>query len=238
MKGITARHCLHSSFLRVHRAEEHLADLRQRIAAVAQEYQYALFPDHHPDTGDFVIRSRMGKPPVIRIPGEIAVLVGEFSYNLRCALDYLVYALAVLNTNRQPTGTQFPIESSKESFNSRRNTYLKGVSCAHVAMIERCQPYSGCLWAANLRDYNDFDKHNRFVNVRARAPITRSTDPIPGATHIISAPISSSRRETNVYVAVSIDILLGKKSPLAETLEEIKTGVAQTLADFDPDFPQ
>jgi hypothetical protein len=40
----------------------------------------------------------------------------------------------------------------------------------------------------------------------------------------------------NVNVSIAIEILFGNRAPIAETLEKIKAGVAQTLADFNPEF--
>ena len=47
--------------------------------------------------------------------GWASVLIGDALFNLRAALDYLVYVLAVVNNNgRHVSGTQFPIEGSME----------------------------------------------------------------------------------------------------------------------------
>jgi hypothetical protein len=165
----------------------------------------------------------------------MAILIGEICYNLRCALDYLAYALAFLGTNRQPTGTQFPVESNRQGFEARRNTYLKGISDTHVAMIERLQPYNGIGWLASLRDFNDFDKHNRFVNVKWRVVITRDDISRP-TTYVIRTPLGHPRGEVNVNVSIAIEILFRKGTLIGETLEEIQAGVAQTLTDFKPEF--
>jgi hypothetical protein len=238
MKATTPRHGLDSGFLRVARAEEHLADLRERLDAVAREYQYAFLPQYDPKPPfDFIVRSRIGKPAVIPIPAQSAILIGEICYNLRCALDYLIYSLAFLNTNRQPTGTQFPIESRPETFKGRRDTYLKGVNDAHIAMIERLQPYDGRNWLSTLRDYNDFDKHNRFVNIKSRVTITRDHSAGP-ATYVIRTPPLHPQGEVNVNVSIAIDILFNNRTLISEALEEIKSGVAETLESFKPDFPR
>jgi len=236
MKGTTPRHGLDSAFLRVARAEEHLTDLQGRLDALAREYQYAFMPEFDPNPPyNFIVRSRIGKPAVIPVPAASAILIGEICYNLRCSLDYLVYALAFLNTNRQPTGTQFPIESNSEVFKSRRHTQLKGVGDAHGAMIERCQPYDRPNWLASLRDFNDFDKHNRFVNIKARAIITRGSFSGP-ATYVIRTPPSYPDGEMKVNVSIAIEILFNNRSLITETIEEIKSGVAETLEAFKADF--
>src|SRR5439155_17579685 len=68
---------------------------------------------------------------------KISIRVGEAAYNFRAALDYLVGQLSLGHT---PTFTlpgrrknQFPIEHRPHVFDSRRNTWLAGVSDEHVA---------------------------------------------------------------------------------------------------------
>jgi len=75
---------------------------------------------------------------------RFGTLVGEITYNLRCALDYLIYALAVLDSGSDEKGTQFPILDAAKDFAGRGKTMLKGLNAAHVAAIERLQPYQGC----------------------------------------------------------------------------------------------
>src|SRR5215217_4622316 len=58
-------------------------------------------------------------PESVEIPAGIgdrlSVRIGEHIYNLRAALDYLIYELS--GHKRQ---TQFPVEKDRNSFNSRK----------------------------------------------------------------------------------------------------------------------
>src|SRR3989442_13745286 len=67
-------------------------------------------------------------------PSEVA---GHF----RSALDYLIGQLANLDSGPGERRTQLPIESTPEGFKKRRDSFLEGVNDAHVAAIERLQPY-------------------------------------------------------------------------------------------------
>lgn len=106
-------HVLNGAFERIARAEEHLADVRHRIdrwlneqeSAVA--FQFDMKPPHDPivDTANCV------GPPMI-----VGILFGEIAYNLRNALDYLVFELARLDSGSVQDKTQFPIENSRDNF--------------------------------------------------------------------------------------------------------------------------
>ncbi|MCH8188130.1 MAG: hypothetical protein IIB66_05415, partial [Proteobacteria bacterium] len=101
--------------------------------------------------------------PIEPVPHIIKILVGEITYNLRAALDYLVYELARLDSGEVKNGTQFPIEDTEDGFKRKRNAFLKGVSDKHVAIIESLQPYSGCDWTRILRDLSNPDKHRQLT---------------------------------------------------------------------------
>src|SRR5689334_11619575 len=88
-----------------------------------------------------------------------SVVVGEIVYNLRAALDYLVYVPAEQDSGARQSGTQFPIEDSQQGFTAHRPTRLKGVSDEHAAVIRQFQPYRGCEWTRTLRDLSNPDKH-------------------------------------------------------------------------------
>jgi hypothetical protein len=105
-------------------------------------------------------------------PNSWAITVGEVGYNLRSALDHLVYELALWN-NSSPEAdrTQFPIFLKFEDYwNKRgkrpswRDAMLKGVAEQHRAMIDKLQPYQHGRSAsrtavAQLAWFSDKDKH-------------------------------------------------------------------------------
>jgi len=72
----------------------------------------------------------------------LGILVGEVIYNLRAALDYLIYELAFLDSFKIQEGTQFPIEDTKRRWQvaafgtKKRPARLVGISGRHKAAIE------------------------------------------------------------------------------------------------------
>lgn len=97
----------------------------------------------------------MSIPTAVLSP-DYSILTGEAIYNLRSALDYLVYELAIADSGVVPRGTQFPIADSADGFRRRRSNYLKGLSEEHKDAIGA---YSGADWAKILRDISNPDKH-------------------------------------------------------------------------------
>jgi hypothetical protein len=143
------KHALDGCRERVRRAEEHLNELEREIAVTIEKQAYSLPFDldikpPHPAIN-------VGDPPETFAGVRLGTLVGEIIYNCRCALDYLIYALAVIDSGKPQEKTQFPIMDTAKDFAGRGKTLLVGVSAAHVAAIERLQPYNGCKWTGLLR---------------------------------------------------------------------------------------
>src|SRR5713101_7939147 len=118
------------------------------------------------------------------IPLTWALIAADALQNLRTALNYVAWELAVLNLartnqNREPVyKTEFPIADSPSSF---REAYVVDIDPAHVAKIKEMQPYSPSFMAnlqaelasglapeilakvhhplAKLRDLTNGDKH-------------------------------------------------------------------------------
>jgi hypothetical protein len=93
------------------------------------------------DDGNGTLSIRQFSPP----PSVLAIELGEWLYNLRAALDYTVYAVAIFDTKSDPPPNesvlQWPICESELSF--RQNSYrIKPLSEKHRAWIEEAQPYA------------------------------------------------------------------------------------------------
>ena len=113
--------------------------------------------------------------PVVALPieelGKASMVIGEILYNLRAALDYIVYATACANNKAKHVGgTQFPIETDPDVFEGRvtgKNPktgesvkqYLRKVPPSALERIRQLQPFSGCAWTPLLRDLSNPDKH-------------------------------------------------------------------------------
>jgi hypothetical protein len=78
---------------KLERANDHLTDLGQRIAEWHKTYMYRVRADLNPKSGECVLRLTNVKQP----PLTMGVIIGEFTHDLRSALDHIVCALATLN---------------------------------------------------------------------------------------------------------------------------------------------
>lgn len=130
---------------------------------------------------------------------RISITMGEIAYNLRSALDFTVYELAVIGTGGPVKGTQFPIEDTSAAFQMRvtgrdkkgkqiRNGYfLKGVPPQAITLIRDLQPFAGCAWTRELRELSNPDKHRHLPNLGTHIrPIvlhSEITDPDPDTGH-------------------------------------------------------
>ena len=166
---------LDGAYERVNRAIEHLVDLKHRVDILSQKKMNTTFIDLQPDFAD-LLKIRIEGNPITGFTNEprftepiISIITGEIIYNLRAALDYLIYELACFDSKQVAEGTQFPIEDSEETFNKarigkiddkrRKGVYLRGVNDVHVAAIKQLQPCDGCQWTRYLRTISNPDKH-------------------------------------------------------------------------------
>jgi hypothetical protein len=105
-------HPLNSGLFRVRRAEEHLTELRTILNQIAMTYQNTIRAKLHPKTSDEI--QILVPKEALPAPAIAPIIIGEICYNLRCALDYLVFELARLDSGRSPQLIQFPIEYKRE----------------------------------------------------------------------------------------------------------------------------
>jgi hypothetical protein len=233
-------HPLDGGFEREWRADEHLRDLETEISRVFERQANAVSFDLGPSPPYPVINVR--RPPETFFGMRIGILVGEICYNLRSALDYLIFELAKLDSGSVQSGTQFPIMDAKNDFNRRRTTFLKGVNASHTATIEGLQPYMGCNWTSRLRDFSNEDKHRQFVVGGGQTQITvwsaLDTDlsKIRGMTFDRTAVHPATGANVPVKVHVAGTVTFDDGSPILETLQKLKRDVADCLAGFKPEF--
>jgi hypothetical protein len=145
-------------FARLDRAREH----RDAFGA-----EWARYLDRHPARLTYEVKDNgQGTVSIIRTeppPHRLSLLIGEFLYELRAALDNCLYEVAVQHSGQDPppgeTVLQFPIYDTPRAW--KTNLYrLEHLSEEHRAMLERIQPYQ-----AERQDWNCL----RILNRRARS---------------------------------------------------------------------
>lgn len=206
MKATTPRHGLHSAFLRVARAEEHLVNLNAALSSFTLAERYRFKPEYDSNPPHGIVGWRY--PKTLVVPSLGAILIGEICYNLRCALDYLIVALSLLDNRKRPSFAQFPFETDPKMFPCREKTWLKHINCTHRAMIERLQPYNRVHWTTILRNISNMDKHNELIRIRAQIRI--DTAPLregeSWGAYVRRAPTTLWGKEMDVYYQISINI--------------------------------
>jgi hypothetical protein len=233
------RHPLDGCFKRVERAHEHLLDLKAQAEAVFRQQADTVVFEFDPNPPHKRI-TNISLPAETFYGMQFGIVMGELCYNLRSALDYLVFELAILDSGAAQDGTQFPIVDAPEDFvRDAQRRWLKGINAAHVAAIERLQPYNGCNWARSLRECSNPDKHRHFMrsggNVTAWIYTSLEHDLalISGYARKAPHPVFGS---VDVKVHISGSVTFPDGTPVIETFEEIEREVTNTLVTFKPEF--
>lgn len=226
---------LDNAFARVSRAEEHLARLEVEIYSALK--------------GSIVIAS--GATGLVTatgysLPKMIPILIGEVVYNLRAALDYLVFQLVYLDGGKVEKGTKFPIEddangwqryfptnSAGGSKRRRWKIWITILTPGHQAAIKALQPFNGCGWTDILRKISNPDKHYDLVVINDATISVRIT--ANAALESFAVPPMPDSA-VNVQGHVSAIVAFNNGPPVVETLKEIQKEVASVLTSFNHDF--
>jgi hypothetical protein len=159
------------AWVRVDRAKSNFEALKNAIATFRREH-----PDNetvgmeHDGKGNVRLLARIKQRP----PREWGLAIGDVLVDLRCALDYAVYALAIGNSGKDPPdhakSLEFPICEHEERWREAigRNK-LAGLSEPAIAYIKTLQPFvdgNGGATAAlfGLEELVGINKH-RFIYV-------------------------------------------------------------------------
>ena len=232
--------------LRFKRSVEHIRSLRRmqaRIAAIDRDSVVIHGNEQPPE--ELPDGSRRFYSPVLELPDlppdnpNWAIRVGEAIYNMRAALDYLVYSLAYLDSRQPQEKTQFPIFDKPSAFknavhiNNPKNP-VRGVKDIHVTVLDGLQPYPtrnalDPLWLSQLADTSNPDKHRHLVLAEARhQAITQWTiSRTPSGDGEMTVEFAFSR-----YIAFGD----GDNLPVIPTLDSLRSHVRETLDEFKPCF--
>jgi hypothetical protein len=166
--GMTLPDRLQGADLKLRRAKTHLDVIESKARALNKGPQ-KIPGERHPDVEARVFLAQHDSPE----PTILSAEIGEFLYNVRCALDYIVYELLTLAGERVTTRHAFPIFTSADRYAREAPPKIAGVPSETVATFERLQPFYGPnsnpfhpAWRdpeseplAVLRRLNDEDKH-------------------------------------------------------------------------------
>jgi hypothetical protein len=125
---------------RLYRADDHRKALAQIWNEFIADHPYDFSLDHE-GGGVFILRLWQER----LVPPEFAVITGEWLYNLRCTLDYIIWATAVYQSHSVPPpseGTlQYPIYETEDAWS--RNAYrLRPLASHHRDMLKQMQPFN------------------------------------------------------------------------------------------------
>jgi hypothetical protein len=158
---------LDSMWAKLDRSREHAQTIKDEASSWFDKYPYSCSVKPNDDYTRYgIIVNIKSDPPVKRW----SLMFADSIHNLRCALDYLIYAIAIHESGGQDPppnadALQFPICDSNSSFaNSNTQRRIKTLSDPVRAAIEAMQPYNRPHHQlppplALLRDFANMDKH-------------------------------------------------------------------------------
>lgn len=229
---------LEGSKLRIKRAGDHiyaLGELEKELVGIDPTTiptEPAQPPEVQPDGSIATFSPGFRIPDLPTVTNPLwSIVLGEAVYNLRAALDYLIYSLAHLDSGQEQDGTQFPICTKTEYFQDEiRKGHLRGLDSLHVTAIERLQPYPSGHWLQALRDISNPDKHRHLISTLSAGggTIEMSGMTIGGAQADVS--------EVNVKLHSARKITLGDGTPVIPLLITLQTQIADRVDQFQPCF--
>ena len=154
---------------RIERAQRYIDEANTLLDQFGKECEQMIFSSYNQQTGKYgVLLDFPDAPP------DLPLAISDAVHNLRAALDYLVYELALKDSGSIQNGTQFPIEIEKSKtlpsgtkigWNHVVDRFLKGVNQGHRDAIESLQPYKGVNWTKLLKDISNPDKHRKLTKI-------------------------------------------------------------------------
>lgn len=243
-------HPLYGPHIRLVRAEEHLDKIDELFAGFRAANPYKVVGKLFQNS-QFYEYSLFGEPP----PLDFAVLGGEAIYNLRSALDQLVWQLCLLTTQKPENRAEFLIYRSPKEFRANR-WKLKALPLGASDVVEGLQPYvrsprpeDDLLW--KLHTLCIADKHRAFnrivptVSFPKLAGIEIPKGPIDDGDVFARVPISVDvKKDFEPYVAVTPTLKVEGPaggqgiSVFREVHEYVRSVVLPLFIGFFPPIPE
>jgi hypothetical protein len=145
---------------KVARADEHFADLYQKINAYTQENPLEKVIEPHPTMpGHQLHKLKLTRS----LPSSFGDITGDIVHNLRSALDVAAYSIAVGSGCQNPKYSAFPFAGSLSQMRQALGR-TKDLPVPIQSLFVGFQPYLGgddLLWALN--EMCNTDKHKMLI---------------------------------------------------------------------------
>jgi hypothetical protein len=162
-----AGHPLRGPLLKLGRAKEHFAALREMCEAFLKSEPYGWrteFEDYEGGLREYEVYAWVDDEP----PIGLGLVAGDVIQNLRAALDQLIWG----NSDREKRDAQtaFPIYRTESAYREKAAAKMKGVPDEGRAYIEKWQPFQWGERADNhplamLQRLSNTDKHRTMLPV-------------------------------------------------------------------------
>lgn len=245
---------------KINRALELLRQINDEYAAWKTSSPLRTVTECNVERTQFVLGVRFASEPQGL---RWSLLAGEVLFNLRCALDHLVYFLATTDSRQDPPADadklMFPIATSVQRYQSTLGRgQLNGISDVHKDFVRSNQPYiksfppeSSPLFA--LHYLNNIDKHRHlhisvFSVVKAEADlnglppgvtkVSINEEPLQREDWIISfqtsRPCQGPEGELKFSLRLGVFEERYRKRQLLEVLKECIDEVIEVARPFQP----
>lgn len=231
-------HPLNGAYARLARVEDHI----EHVELLAREYRQANSQMPLPETEQVSVPPQGRQPvailqhPQAPVPHLLSILVGEVLYNLRAALDYLVFELAVLDSGSEQDGTQFPIFGTCDGWKSGASGVLRGVSDAHRTQLEELQPYKRAdnEWLRTFRALSNPDKHRQLRSVGFASLLTE----VRAERHDAPAEDAQGGVHYDMYAKLRMEICFAPRDPFPPMPPHVDIILAVPPIVRQPDYPR
>ena len=196
---------------KMNRARASLRDLETDIAVFCENQRRQFVLEARQE-----IQAMPSDPPELLI--DYSIRAGEIAYNLRSALDHLVWQLVLAKGACPSTNNEFPIYQDEEKYKENEKRKLKGVASTHCGLIEEFQPYhrqggiGAHLWMLHSICNIDKHRHLNVVNLHSSSTAHLEGDVDPSLTHGQTAGLGlltvlrGTGQEDKVKIDVATDV--------------------------------
>jgi hypothetical protein len=217
-----------STISKISWADSHLIALQAELEEWAQKVPTIVFLEPSDDARQYSVQAEIVHHPELE---RWSLMAGDCVHSARCALDHLVYALAIQEGRVDPPADakrlQFPITQSREEFDVQMQR-IKSLSPESQALIEAAQPYNQSRSDSPavltvLNEFDNIDKHRLLNTATHRAggvrvvfdeePLVRRSlklidAPIEGRTEVASLTFDSPVPELKCRVLMSCAVVV------------------------------